>query len=42
MGGAWHAFAHNGDLAGIDAAMPTRLDGFRPIGETDSEIDFCA
>jgi predicted glutamine amidotransferase len=42
MGGAWHAFAHNGDLAGIDAAMPTRLDGFRPIGETDSEIAFCA
>lgn len=42
VGGAWHAFAHNGDLAGIDAAMPTRLDGFRPIGETDSEIAFCA
>lgn len=42
MGGAWHAFAHNGDLAGIDAAMPARLDGFRPIGETDSELAFCA
>ena len=22
MGGAWHCLAHNGDLAGIDAAMP--------------------
>ncbi len=42
MGGAWHAFAHNGDLAWIDTAMPPRLDGFRTIGETDSEIAFCA
>lgn len=42
MGGTWHAFAHNGDLAGIDAAMPAHLDGFRTIGETDSEIAFCA
>lgn len=42
MGGAWHGFAHNGDLAEVDAAMPVRPEGFRPIGETDSEIAFCA
>lgn len=42
MGGTWHCFAHNGDLAGIDAAMPVELSGHRPIGETDSELAFCA
>lgn len=42
MGGAWHCFAHNGDLAGIDAAMPIRPETFRPVGETDSEFAFCA
>jgi len=40
LGGHMHLFAHNGNLAGIDAlaAVPNR---FRPVGETDSEIAFC-
>lgn len=38
MGGSWHCFAHNGDLAGIDAAMPAAPDRFRSLGETDSEL----
>lgn len=42
MGGNWHCFAHNGDLPGIDIAMPAAPDWFRPIGETDSELAFCA
>lgn len=42
MGGTWHCFAHNGDLAGIDAAMPVQQGWSRPIGETDSELAFCA
>lgn len=42
LGGAWHAFAHNGDLPGIDDALPLRTRRFRPVGETDSEHAFCA
>lgn len=42
MGGTWHCFAHNGDLTGIDAALPIPSQGHRPVGETDSEIAFCA
>lgn len=41
MGGQWHAFAHNGDLAGIEAAMPLAAGPFRPVGETDSERALC-
>jgi len=42
MGGNWHCFAHNGDLPGIETAMPAAPDRFRPVGETDSELAFCA
>lgn len=42
MGGSWHCFAHNGDLSGIEAAMPAAPDRFQPVGETDSELAFCA
>ena len=42
MGGTWHCFAHNGDLPGIDAAMPGQQGWSRPVGETDSEVAFCA
>ncbi len=42
MGGHWHCFAHNGDLAGIDAALPAAPERFRPVGDTDSELAFCA
>lgn len=42
LGGAWHTFAHNGDLPGIDADDSLRAGAFRPVGETDSEQAFCA
>lgn len=42
LGGAWHCFAHNGDLQGIDTDRRFRASGFLPVGETDSEQVFCA
>jgi glutamine amidotransferase len=41
LGGRMHVFAHNGDLdlARLRAGRP--LDGYRPVGETDSEHAFC-
>ncbi len=42
LGGAWHSFAHNGDLAGIERDAYLRAGAYRPVGETDSEQAFCA
>lgn len=42
LGGAWHCFAHNGDLQGVSTDSRFRATGFRPVGETDSEQAFCA
>jgi predicted glutamine amidotransferase len=42
LGGAWHSFAHNGDLPGIEGRPGMQADSFRPVGETDSEQAFCA
>lgn len=42
LGGAWHSFAHNGDLAGIEGQTHLQPGTFRPVGETDSEQAFCA
>ena len=42
LGGAWHAFAHNGDLPGIAGHEAFKAQSFRPVGETDSELAFCA
>jgi glutamine amidotransferase len=42
LGGAWHSFAHNGDLAGIERDGRLQPDAYRPVGETDSELVFCA
>jgi glutamine amidotransferase len=42
LGGAWHSFAHNGDLRGWVDEDPERWRSFRPVGETDSERAFCA
>ena len=42
LGGAWHCFAHNGDLAGIERVRGLQPDACRPVGETDSELAFCA
>ena len=41
MGGKWHSFAHNGDLAGIRTTCPLTDKRFTPVGETDSEWAFC-
>jgi predicted glutamine amidotransferase len=41
LGGAWHCFAHNGDLPGIEGDGHALAASFRPVGETDSEQAFC-
>ena len=38
LGGAWHSFAHNGDLAGTERAAALRAAAFRPVGETGDRI----
>ena len=40
--GAMHAFAHNGNLAGIERSAMQLADRYRPVGNTDSELAFCA
>jgi predicted glutamine amidotransferase len=42
LGGAMHVFAHNGDLDRAGLARWDTPEGFRPVGETDSEQAFCA
>jgi predicted glutamine amidotransferase len=42
MGGHTHCFAHNGFLPGIETLRTRNSPRFRPIGDTDSEIAFCA
>jgi predicted glutamine amidotransferase len=42
LGGAWHCFAHNGDLQDISQDPRLNSERFRPVGETDSEQAFCA
>jgi predicted glutamine amidotransferase len=42
LAGRAHLFAHNGDLPGIFKSTGFRADRFNPIGETDSELAFCA
>jgi len=42
LGGAWHSFAHNGDLSGLYDDGRFHVRSFRPVGETDSEHAFCA
>jgi glutamine amidotransferase len=39
LGGRLHLFAHNGMLPGIDVLRPR---WYQPIGDTDSEVAFCA
>jgi predicted glutamine amidotransferase len=41
LGAAMHVFAHNGDLDRGGLARLAVPDGFRPVGETDSELAFC-
>jgi predicted glutamine amidotransferase len=42
LGGQLHVFAHNGMLDAIDRNARFAPRRFRPIGETDSEVAFCA
>lgn len=42
LAGHAHLFAHNGDLPGIFKSSAFQADRFNPIGETDSELAFCA
>jgi glutamine amidotransferase len=42
LGGVMHAFAHNGDLPGIERVPDLAPRRFRPIGDSDSELAFCA
>jgi predicted glutamine amidotransferase len=46
LGGYAHVFAHNGYLTGIESssalAQGAEPPAYRPIGQTDSELAFCA
>jgi glutamine amidotransferase len=42
LGGRKHTFAHNGDLSGAHTAPGLPRSRFKPVGETDSEVAFCA
>lgn len=41
LGGRMHVFAHNGDLPSL-LDRPRPVAPFRPIGDSDSELAFCA
>lgn len=42
LGGRMHLFAHNGNLPGIDDCALLTAGSYRPVGQTDSELAFCA
>jgi predicted glutamine amidotransferase len=42
LAGRMHSFAHNGDLPGLHANPRLRPARFAPVGDTDSELAFCA
>lgn len=42
LGGRMHVFAHNGNLSGIENSAALTTGPYRPIGQTDSELAFCA
>ena len=42
LGGAFHVFAHNGDLPDLETTPELDLGFHRPVGETDSEYAFCS
>jgi predicted glutamine amidotransferase len=42
LGGRMHVFAHNGNLPGIDDSETLKPGPYRLIGQTDSELAFCA
>jgi len=42
LGGRIHVFAHNVNLPDIDDCALLRAGSYRPVGQTDSELAFCA
>ncbi len=42
LGENTHVFAHNGDLPGIADCAMLAASGYQPVGQTDSELAFCA
>lgn len=42
LGGNMHVFAHNGDLPGIAHSAVLAASNHKPVGQTDSELAFCA
>ena len=42
LGGRMHVFAHNGNLPGIDDSTVLAPGRYMPVGQTDSELAFCA
>jgi len=42
LGGRMHVFAHNGHVPDIKRLNEYRSNSFRAVGDTDSEIAFCA
>ncbi len=42
LAGRMHCFAHNGDLPGLHDNPRLRPARFAPVGDTDSELAFCA
>ena len=42
LGGAWHSFAHNGNLKDLQDDPRFKTGSYQPVGETDSEYAFCA
>ncbi|MDZ7825180.1 MAG: class II glutamine amidotransferase [Gammaproteobacteria bacterium] len=42
LGGRIHVFAHNGHLPGLGRTPEFSPGRFHPVGETDSELAFCA
>lgn len=42
LGGNTHVFAHNGDLPGIASWAKLVASDHHPVGQTDSELAFCA
>jgi glutamine amidotransferase len=42
LGGRVHLFAHNGHVPTVASDPRFAIDGYRPVGDTDSERAFCA
>jgi len=42
LGGQMHVFTHNGDLDATRLRAAQAIESFNPVGDTDSELAFCA